>query len=380
MSSSLKVLVALPRFGKGGAEKLACDTAIEMQKRPGVQVKVVSFDTENQYPNLTSLIDVQWIPSKIYLSPYKKNRFELTAYSNFVKQFQPDIIHSHLFEAEIISRSIDYPQAKYFSHCHDNMHQLATFQPGTLLNKVKLIEYYERSYLFNRYRKNGGNRFVAISKDTYKYFSEVLPADLRNITLLLNAINFHQYNAANNQRDLNTIKLVNTGSFVPKKNQQFLLEVLKVLKQRGKQATLTLLGSGPQLQQVKDKAQEYGLSGNIVFVGNVERVEDHLKEANVYVHSAYYEPFGLVLIEAMAAGLPVVSLDGRGNRELVIDGENGFFIPEQNAEQFADKIIALTSNEAAYRKISANAIAFARKFDMKEYVDRMLELYSRSLV
>lgn len=371
----MRILMVLPRLGKGGAEKLTCDIAIEMQQRPGVQVKVVSFDNQNEYPELTKQLDIRWIPSKVYLSPIRKNKYQIAGYQGFLNEFKPEVIHSHLFEAELISRSVNYSSAKYFTHCHDNMHQFAMLSAATFTNKSKLTEYYERSYLLNRYRKNGGNHFIAISKDVYNYFSKVLPADLRNITLLHNAINFTQYNSANNARNIHEIKLINTGSFVPKKNQIFLVEILKELKQKGHNASLMLLGSGAEMQKVKDKVNKYGLGNQVTFAGNVEQVHYYLKDANVYVHSAYYEPFGLVLLEAMAAGLPVIALDGKGNRDLINDSVNGFFIAEQNAGLFADKILALTNNEAIYQKISKNAIEFARGFDIKNYVDRLLQLY-----
>ena len=87
------------------------------------------------------------------------------------------------------------------------------------------------------------------------------------------------------------------------------------------------------------------------------------------------EGFGLVLLEAMAAGLPIVSLDGRGNRGLIKDGENGFFIIEENAGLFVDKILLLANDEPLYRQMSAQAVEFARGYDIKNYVDRLLALY-----
>ena len=70
MSEALRVLFVIPSFVEGGAEKLVCDMAIEMQHRPGLQVRVVSFDTANTYPDLTRQIDLHCIRSKIFSSPF----------------------------------------------------------------------------------------------------------------------------------------------------------------------------------------------------------------------------------------------------------------------------------------------------------------------
>ena len=83
----------------------------------------------------------------------------------------------------------------------------------------------------------------------------------------------------------------------------------------------------------------------------MKNVEDYLKNANLYVHPANYEPLGLVIIEAMASGLPVISFDGNGNRDLMIHGENGYIFQEENAKLFAEKIIDLMNDSEKYEQI-----------------------------
>jgi len=127
---------------------------------------------------------------------------------------------------------------------------------------------------------------------------------------------------------------------------------------------------------LEEKTNTCNLSGQVFFHGNVTNVEEFLWTYDIYVHSATYEPLGLVLLEAMAAGLPVITLDGRGNRDLIEQGKNGYMLFEQNAEAFAGKIIELWNDKTKYREISLYAQEFAGKFDMKEYVDALLKIYS----
>jgi len=81
----------------------------------------------------------------------------------------------------------------------------------------------------------------------------------------------------------------------------------------------------------------------------------------------------------MAAGLPVVTLDGKGNRDIIEQGKNGFMIYKQSAELFADKIIELIKNKELYQSMSAYAVEFAKKYDIKEYVDKLIDLYKMIL-
>lgn len=95
----------------------------------------------------------------------------------------------------------------------------------------------------------------------------------------------------------------------------------------------------------------------------------------IYLHTAHYEPLGLVILEAMAAGVPVVSLDGEGNRDLIRHGENGFLLTNPDPEKFAEIIKQLASDPNCRERIAANAREFVQHFDIAVYVDRLLEVY-----
>ena len=81
----------------------------------------------------------------------------------------------------------------------------------------------------------------------------------------------------------------------------------------------------------------------------------------------------------MAAGLPVVTLDGRGNRDLIVQGKNGYMVYEQDAEQFADRILEIWNDQQKYKEMSVFAQEFASQYDIKEYVDKLLILYKNNL-
>ena len=113
----------------------------------------------------------------------------------------------------------------------------------------------------------------------------------------------------------------------------------------------------------------------MVLHGNVDLIEKFLQKSKVYLHTAKHEPFGLVLIEAMACGLPVVCSDGKGNRDLIQEGENGFMVLERDPEMLADKIELLLKNDTVRIEMGKKAHAFAQDFGMKKYVDSLVNLY-----
>jgi glycosyltransferase involved in cell wall biosynthesis len=258
------------------------------------------------------------------------------------------------------------------------MVQFENFSWKTLFSKQKLTNFYEKKYLMRCYKKNGGTRFIAISNDAKKYFEKT--ASLYPVTMLHNAIDYRRfYRAREYRNDSSKIRLVNTGSFVDKKNQKFLIEVAKVLSDKNIDFELHFLGDGDNRAVLEEKALALQLSDCVFFHGNIHNVEEILWNSDIYLHSATYEPLGLALIEAMAAGLPVITLDGRGNRDLIEQGKNGYMLFEQNAEEFTLKINELWKDKTKYREISRYAQEFAGKFDIKEYVDKLLTLYREAI-
>jgi glycosyltransferase involved in cell wall biosynthesis len=373
----LKILHIIPDLKKGGAERLVVDICNELSLRPAVAVKIVIFKDCNEYSYATSLLDINIIPSMVIPSITNKPIIKIDELMQFIDHYKPDIIHSHLFEAEIVSRFKLCNGVKYFTHCHDNMPQFNPFSIQTVISKKKCTLFYEKMLLVRNYRISK-TTFIAISNHTVTFFQNSLSHRLKgNIRLLYNAINFNRfYSNKKDQKDLSTLKLISIGSFVPKKNQQLLLSVVALLKKRGFTVALTLLGNGSEFDNLKNSSKRLGIEAFIKMPGNVDSVEQYLLQNDIYVHSAYYEPFGLVLLEAMAAGLPVVCLDGGGNKDIMVEGKNGYIIDEQNAALFADKIIALYTNRILYNEMSTFAQQYAQQYDIKNYVDRLLELYT----
>ncbi|MES2620763.1 MAG: glycosyltransferase [Bacteroidota bacterium] len=375
----MKVLHIIPSLRTGGAERLVLDICNELRKQ-GHEVKLVYFHDRNDYRYLSEQINPQFLPVHVRPSVMGKWDINLKPLNELIGSFKPQVIHSHLFEAEILSHENIFEGTRYFSHCHDNMPQLRNFSFETIFQKSRLTDFYEKQHLIKKYLKSD-NKFIAISRDTKQYFENVLPEKLsRNVVLLNNAIDFERFNAVYQKRELGSLRMINVGSFVAKKNQQFLVEVVNALVEKNVDVKLTMLGDGPLLEDVKQKIKELGLQKFIECKGNVENVEQYLKEANLYVHSATYEPFGLVLLEAMATGLPVVSLDGRGNRDIMKDGENGFVLKEQDTAAFAEKIELAYKNRELYNTLSSGALQTAKTYNISDYVKKLIVLYQSSLV
>lgn len=372
----IKVLHILPSLGKGGAERLVLDICQELQKNPEFDVKIITFKSRNLYKDLASNINYEVCNANFIPSILGKSTIDIENYKNLLSTFQPHIIHSHLFKAEIVSRQLIYPNIAYITHLHDNMRQFQRLTLKSFFKKTKMTNYYEKKLLIRKYRECKNN-FISISNDTDSYFKSCLPQDIQRITLIHNAINFEKfYNPEEKSiKKNNVINLISVGSLFDKKNQMFLVDVIKILKDKGYNVMLDILGDGVNREKIQKKIDSYKLKDTIFMRGNVDNVEEYLKKSCIFLHAATYEPFGLVLLEAMAMGLPCVTLDGKGNRDIIRDYENGFIIANQNPQVYADIVIQLIENPKLYHKMSTYCKEFSRQYDIKNYILKLSEYY-----
>jgi glycosyltransferase involved in cell wall biosynthesis len=379
----MKILFVIPTMGCGGAEILLAAIARDLFRK-GHQVHVVCLEPYHEtwpnFPNKEELlreIPISIIDGSVQFKFLRNPIIDNKAFVNYVNDFQPDIIHSHLYLSELVSRSFIFPNIKYFSHGHDNMPQFKSFSIKTLTSKPLIANYWERSWLLKRYKKCQ-NQFIAISNDVKSYLSAELPGFKNHITYLPNAIDTSRfktkrvYNNPSNQ-----FHIVSIANLVPKKNHVLLIEVMDILVKQGYDVTLDVLGAGVLMPELIEKTRSKGLENCLKFLGSVGDIPQRLWEAQLYVHPAWYEPFGLVILEAMASGLPVVALDGYGNRELMKENQNGFMIPTKaSPEEFAEKIAYFIDNPAERQRMGQFAMEFASKYDIDHYTSHLISIYS----
>jgi glycosyltransferase involved in cell wall biosynthesis len=367
----LRILQVTPDLGQGGAERLVLDVCREMAKRDDCQVRLLTLGATNHYGALVSGVSWRVVPARF--RPRAGHGSETSMLRGELEAFRPHVVHTHLFEAELVVRSLGYAGPVYFSHIHGPMTQLE--RPGwrVLFSCRRATDAIERAYALRAYRRLG-NHFIAVSGDVAAY-TRSLVGERWPVTLLSNAIDLQAFARVERPSPPRELRLVTTGRLAKVKNQAFLFDVLERLHAAGQPATLDVLGDGEERPALTAYAARRGVAQWALLHGRVEDVPSFLRSAHIYVHAATYEPFGLALVEAMATGLPVVALDGGGNRDIVRDGENGFLLPRPSVADFADRILALVRDPALYARLSRAAGAFAQSFGIVPYVDSLLRLY-----
>lgn len=157
--------------------------------------------------------------------------------------------------------------------------------------------------------------------------------------------------------------VVTLGRLVPQKGHDFLIQAFAAIAGRFPEWSLVIFGEGAERPALERRLAEAGLTGRAHLPGTVGDVAGVLAQADLFVLSSRYEGFPVALLEAMAAGLPVVSFDcDSGPADIITPGEDGLLVPAENVPALADAMAGLMADESERRRLGGNARAVAERF------------------
>ena len=171
--------------------------------------------------------------------------------------------------------------------------------------------------------------------------------------------------------------LVHVGRIAHEKNIDFLLRMFVRVVKRKPETVLVVAGEGPALDHCKAYVESLKLSANVRFVGYLSReheLPDCYSAGDLFVFSSKTETQGLVLLEAMASGTPVVSTSYMGTTDIV-QPERGARVAPDNEEGFADRVIELLNDPSRRRSMATEARTYAATWSAGAMATRMAELY-----
>jgi glycosyltransferase involved in cell wall biosynthesis len=173
--------------------------------------------------------------------------------------------------------------------------------------------------------------------------------------------------------------LVHIGRVAFEKNIDFLLRVLVSVRRRVPDVLLVIAGEGPARKHLQRLAVRLGIENSVLFVGYQDRKRallDCYRAGDVFVFASHTETQGLVLLEAMALGVPVVAPAIMGTKDIV-GPARGALVSSLDEAEFASKVIALLMDETLREELGREAQDFAREWEARRMAERMAEFYVR---
>ena len=169
------------------------------------------------------------------------------------------------------------------------------------------------------------------------------------------------------------------GRVAHEKNIDFLLHMLSDLRQRIPDVLLIVAGEGPAEAHLKKLATDLGLNLNILFIGYMDRqttLLDCYRAADTFVFASRTETQGLVLIEALAQGTPVVSTAVMGTADVMAQVSGGVVVRE-NVEEFATAVARVMRDAELRAQLSAKARIDAERWSSRSFAERLVRLYGK---
>jgi len=215
--------------------------------------------------------------------------------------------------------------------------------------------------------------------------SEAEDCGLKKIQIINYGIEAEKYSSQKEKINFYTeeLKIVNTGWLrYPKKGQDILIKALGICKNRGVKFTCDFIGAAHSEEAVElynRLIKENNLEQEINFLGFKSNIHELLGNYNLFAFPSRYEGFGIVFMEAMAAGLPVISNSIDAPKELIINGDNGYLFKKDDHQDLADKITEVYHNRETLKKVAENGYNFSKNFDISIMVQNYNNIYKKLL-
>ncbi len=199
----------------------------------------------------------------------------------------------------------------------------------------------------------------------------------RSIEVIPNTLSFKVDKIANYPSK----KVIAVGRFEYVKNFSELIDIWAKVHKEYPDWQLELVGHGPYWDAIQQKVKALGLEQSIILFGISGNVVERLSQASVYVLTSHFEGFGMVLIEAQAVGLPIVSYACPSRpRDIVTDGKDGYLVPLYDKETFAQKLMTLMESENLRRQMGSAAKQASQRFELDTVMQKWVKLFGELVV
>lgn len=369
-------MLCYPTYGGSGI--VATELGMELADQ-GHEVHFIS----NQLPARLDITQSNIYFHKVNLPPYPLFQYQpyeialSSAIYRVAKTYRIDVLHAHY--------AIPYAYAAYTAK--QMLSEEGIFIPlvttlhGTDITLVGQHPSYRPAVEFSINRSEVITSVSeSLKKDTVELFNIK-----KEIHVIPNFIDLNDYKNLHHpcQRQQMALPdekiLIHVSNLRPVKRIEDVLEIFYQV-QKKLPCKLIIVGEGPEMERINEFMEQHPeLLSKIRLLGKVGDIASVLRIADVFLLPSEQESFGLAALEAMAAGVPVISSDAGGIMEVNRDGETGWVSPIGNTQKMAEDCIALLSDEATLQCFKTKAKERALDFDIHHVVPQYVKVYQQAL-
>lgn len=360
-------------YNSGGMERVLANKANWLVKQ-GHEVVIVTTDQRGKKPFFPLdarikcydlAINYEENNGKSFLNklshyPFKqwKHKVRLTA---LLKELRPDIVISMFCNDAFFIPSIKDGSKKILEIHFSRFKRLQYGRKG-LWHLADRWRYKTDAKVVSRFDK-----FVVLTHEDKEYWG-----NLRNMCVIPNARTFEVSQPAT----LGTKKVIAVGRFNHQKGFERLIDAWAMVVREMPDWTLHIVGDGELRTELQQQIDYLNLSAHVI-MGRAEKdMISVYKDASILAMSSYYEGLPMVLLEAQAVGLPIVSFDCKcGPKDVIEDGVDGFLVKEGNIEELAQKLLVLMQDANLRSQMGSAAYAHSERYSEERVMKQWTELF-----
>lgn len=283
-----------------------------------------------------------------------------------IRQVKPDIIvnaHCPLVTWILPFVCHDIPK---IVEIHQSRQGLEVFNRQFMSPLARWGHRYAIKWIYSKY-----DRFVVLTngdKETWQ---------CRNCQVIPNFHNFQVLECLPKQTEHKQIILL--SRLMPQKRIDLMIDIWAILAKEYPEWKVKVLGEGILRHQLEEKILTLGLQDSFLLPGEVKDVTKELRVSDILCLTSEYEGFGIVLIEAMAKGIPVIVFEYVGVHDIINDGVDGLIVPFGDVDAFVQKLKQLMADKDLYERLATSALSSVHKFDKEKVMKKWDALFNDSL-
>ncbi|MFH1541437.1 MAG: glycosyltransferase family 4 protein [Elusimicrobiota bacterium] len=360
----MKIAIVISTMNAGGAERIVSLLSNYWVEKT-MQVDIFTFDNENNksFYELNPAVKHHHLGAirKNYgiIGRFRENIAKIITIRNAIKSIKPDVIISFIDQTNVLTiLSSAFLGVPVIVTEHVNTRY---YSPGKFWEILRIILYPFASSM------------VAVSNGVLESFPRYMR---RNAIVIPNPINIIKTDKIINRGERKTI--IGMGRLTYQKGFDVLIRAFDMIKEKHSDWDLEIYGEGPLRNDLEKIVATLKLQERIKLPGLVKEPAEKFAASDIFVLSSRFEGFGIVIIEAMACGIPVVSFDcPSGPTEIISNEVDGVLVPTGNIESLSKKMDELMSDENKRNLLAKNACESAKKYKVEEIAKHWNGLFTR---
>lgn len=351
----------------GGIERVLIDKMNYLASQPDYDIYIVTANQGSHKIPFVMSNDIHHVDFNVgihnkyrysglkrLMEGHRLNKLYLTCLDNFIKEVKPDLLicttSQNIYSLMKVKGNIPLIVESHANFIH----------PDRFWSKMKM--------LVNNWWISRGATIVALTEGDASNWKRISS----NVHVIPNIIHFEHSNGYSNYE---ARRVVFVGRFTYQKGISDIFEIWQRVYAKHPDWQLDMYGDGDLWECYKKKSEQLNININVN--KPVRDIFNKYKQSTILVAPSLFEPFGLVIGEAMSCGLPVVAYDcPYGPRELISDHVNGFLVANRDKDSFANRLDILMSDNELCQKMGKAAVSSVEKYSVENIMPKWLALFN----